>query len=130
MKKKILLTITLFILSLTYTASAQQYSLYEAKKMKEGRTVLTIKPHLWFGLFNPHLKTVTVSESESLEFGPKKACQYAAIKALAKLQKKAKKKDYIIVKNIHSPNAKPGFYYCNIGESKAKVELRGTFANK
>lgn len=130
MTKKILLTITLLTLALSYTASAQYYSLYEAKKMKEGRAALKTKPHLWFGLFKPHLKIESVSESESLEFGPKKACQYAAIKALAELQKKAAKQNYVIVKNIHSPYAKPGFYYCDIGWSSATVKLNGTFTNK
>lgn len=129
MHKKLLCILILSLASIGLS-SAQQYSLFEAKKMKEGRATLTSKPHLWFGKANKRDKTVTVSESESLEYGQKKACQYAAIKALKELQDKAKKKKYVIVKNIYSPKAKPGFYYCDVGWRSATVKLTGTFTNK
>lgn len=58
------------------------------------------------------------------------SCQYAAIKALAKFKKKAKKQNFAIVKNIYSPNAKPGFYYCDISSRSAEVKLIGTLTHK
>ncbi len=130
MRKKILVSISLLFSCLILIAPAQQFSLYEAKKMKEGRAVLKSRPHLWFGKANNYEKSTIAEGSESLSYGKKKACQFAAIKALAELQKKATQEKAIIVKNIHSPSSKPGFYYCNISGSSASVKLRGTFANK
>ncbi len=130
MRKKILISLSLLLSCLILIAPAQQFSLYEAKKMKEGRATLTSRPHLWFGKANNREKSTAADGSESLSYGRKKACQYAAIKALAELQKKATKENAIIVKNIHSPGSKPGFYYCDVGGSSATVKLRGTFTNK
>lgn len=131
MNKKILLAFSLLTLSIAYTASAQQFSLYEAKSSKEGKRVLGFgRPYLWMGKANQIGKSISVSGSESLEYGTKKACQYAAIKAMAKLKKKAKKKNFSIVKNIHSPDARPGLYRCYIGFRSAKVKLSGTLTNK
>lgn len=130
MRNKILIGITLLFSSFIFTASAQQFSLFEAKKMKEGREMLKRQPHLWFGKMQRGETSTAASGSYKLNVGKKKACQYAAIQALADLQKKANSKKYIIVKNIHSPQAKPGFYYCDISGSSANVSLRGTFTNK
>lgn len=130
MRKKILVSIILILSYILFTASAQQFSLFEVKKMKEGRAVLTSTPHLWFGKATAREQSTSADGSESLSYGLKKACQYAAIKALANLQKKAIEKKAVIVKNIHSPGAKSGFYYCDARGSSASVKLRGTFANK
>ncbi|GAA5095077.1 hypothetical protein [Wohlfahrtiimonas larvae] len=131
MKKKILLTIIFLSFPLSHIASAQTYSLFEAKSSKEGKQVLGFgQPYLWIGKPNRLNKVISASESESLKYGHKKACQYAAIKAFAELKKKAYKEKYVIVKNIHSPNAKAGLYYCDIGWRSATVELRGTLTNK
>lgn len=129
MRNKILISITLLLSTLTF-ASAQQYSLFEVKKMKEGRATLEKRPFLWIGKAMRNERPKEGSGSESLELGKKKACQLAAIQALSDLQKQAKKQKFIIVKNIHSPNAKLGFFYCDIGGSSVDVTLRGTFSNK
>lgn len=131
MNKKILLTITLLVISLTYTASAQNYSLHAVKSSKEAKQTLGLgAPYLWVGKSGRFDDPISVSGSESLKYGNQKACQYAAIKALAKLKKKARKQNFPIVKNIHSPDTRPGLYYCHIGFRSAKVKLLGTFTHR
>ena len=129
MQHKIIVSIIVILSYFCLNASAQQYSLYEAKKMKEGHALLSKKPHLWFGKASHKGPMIKADSSDSTQ-PSKKACQYAAIKTLAELQKTAYKNNAVIVKNIHSPGAKPGFYYCAVKNGTAYVELRGTLANK
>lgn len=122
------------ILLLTSSSSmvfAQKYSLAEAKNTKKAKETLGHgKPFLRMGKGKASDNTIITSGSENLSLGQKKACQYAAIKALSKLKKKAAQKQYPIVKNIHSENARHGFFYCHIGFRSATVKLSGTFSKR